>query len=92
MQELGDIYDFVAGGDERQAGDVSEVHLGQANRPHQSVADAFASVRFFDGAAFADVILHRFGGAAVADGAVGLAVGAAAWICCLTRCRAVARP
>jgi hypothetical protein len=40
------VRDVIAGGHERQAGNIFRIYLGEANGRHQSVADAFPSDRF----------------------------------------------
>ena len=67
----------VTGRDQRQFGSGFGPDLADADSGGEAVADAFATVRICHGAAFAEEIGQRLGGTAVADRAIGPAVGMA---------------
>ena len=70
------MHDIVARSDQRSLGPLGPV-LAQADGGHEPVAQAKPALRFFSEAAFADIIVDRFTGAAVADGTVGALEGLA---------------
>src|ERR1039458_4779724 len=76
-QELRDVSQVVAGRDQRQLVFGFGPNLADADRGGKPVANAFASMGVRFGAAFGQEVGHRFGGTAVADSAVALAVGMA---------------
>ena len=76
-KELGEVRQVVASGDQWQLGWPSGAQLTEPHSGRESVANAFAAEGLFGAAAFAEIIVERLGGTAVADRAIGFAVGVA---------------
>ncbi len=73
-QELGEVGEVVASGDEGEFGGASSLGLCQTDGGREAVADALAAEGFFGGTPLAPIVLQGFGGAAVTNGAVRLAI------------------
>ena len=76
-QELGELGQAVTGSDQRQLGPRSRPNLPESGSGGETVADAFAAVRFRLRASFGEEIPQRLSRTAVANRTISPAVGLA---------------